>query len=78
VERRRLEEGDWSVTEDGEMFKRHWFEVVADYPKEAKVVRYWDLAATKPKKDNADPDWTSGTKIAELDGVYYIADIKRI
>ncbi|MFP3489710.1 hypothetical protein R0K20_19120, partial [Staphylococcus sp. SIMBA_130] len=29
VERRRLEEGDWSVTEDGEMFKRHWFEVVA-------------------------------------------------
>lgn len=45
-----------------------------------RVVRFWDLAATKPSKDNKDPDWTAGCLIG-FDGEsrrYYVLDVKRI
>ena len=75
ITRRQLEDGDWEVTEGGLLFKRHWFPIVESAPREAKRVRYWDLAATK-KKDGNDPDWTAGAKIAKADGVYYLEDIR--
>ncbi|WP_288908012.1 phage terminase large subunit [uncultured Selenomonas sp.] len=59
------------------MFKREWFEVVRDYPRDARSVRYWDLAATE-KRAGKDPDWTSGARIAEKDGIYYIVDIRHV
>lgn len=60
-----------------QMFRREWFEVVNDYPRKARQVRYWDLAATERSKKNDDPDWTAGGRVAELDGIYYIADVRR-
>nr|DAT12916.1 MAG TPA: Terminase large subunit [Bacteriophage sp.] len=59
------------------MFRRAWFEIVRDYPRDARSVRYWDLAATaaKPGKD---PDWTSGGKLVEKDGIYYVVDIRHV
>ncbi|MGL5268933.1 MAG: phage terminase large subunit [Selenomonadaceae bacterium] len=58
------------------MFKREWFQIVQDYPRKARAVRYWDLAATEAKPGK-DPDWTAGGGVAELNGIYYIFDIRR-
>lgn len=79
VERRRLEDGDWDVTDDGDVFERAWFPVVDGYPADARVLRYWDLAATVPKtgKKRTDPDWTVGTLMALKDGIIYIVDVVR-
>jgi predicted phage terminase large subunit-like protein len=76
VTREQLLKGDWTAREAGNKFKREWFEIVDSYPADARMVRYWDLAATEPKPGK-DPDWTAGALMAERDGVYYIVDIKR-
>lgn len=78
VEKRQLRFGDWDVVPDGIMFKRQWFPIVEDYPREGQVVRYWDLAATKPNDDNDNPDWSVGVKMLMLDGRYWILDVKRL
>jgi len=77
LERAQLRYGDWDAMPDGEMFKRNWFQIVDEYPSDAKVLRYWDLAATKPNENNDNPDWTAGVKIAVKDGRYWIIDVKR-
>jgi predicted phage terminase large subunit-like protein len=76
VTRRQLRLGDWEVRADGNKFKRHWFEIVEDFPSDSRKIRYWDLAATEPKPGK-DPDYTAGALVAEKDGIYYIADMKR-
>ncbi len=76
VTRAQLRNGDWDVLPEGNKFKRHWFKVVEDYPKDGRIVRYWDLAATEPK-EGKDPDWTAGCKMLEKDGQYWILDIRR-
>lgn len=63
------------LSEEERMFKREWFEIVPDYPRNARAVRYWDLAATEAKPGK-DPDYTAGGKVAEKDGIYYIVDIR--
>ncbi len=82
IERARLLYGDWSARNEGAMFKRHWFPIHqhAPDPKDiARIVRYWDLAATVPSKSNPDPDWTAGVKVARLkDESYVILDMQRV
>lgn len=73
VTRSQLKDGNWTV-ENGILFKREWFKVVDDYPRDATLVRYWDLAATADNGRN-DPDYTSGCLIAEKDGRYWIVDM---
>ena len=48
VERARLLEGNWEVTEKGGMFETDWFETVTNVPDigDMKKIRFWDLAAT--------------------------------
>jgi predicted phage terminase large subunit-like protein len=81
VERQRLLYGDWSARDTGSFFKRHWFPPIDAAPSAseiAKVVRYWDLAATEPSEANKDPDWTVGIKVAKLkDDSYVILDMRR-
>ena len=74
----QLRKGIWKVTKEGNKFKRDWFRYVEleDVPIEGNTVRYWDLAATEPKKGR-DPDWTVGVKAKFYDGIYYIEDIQR-
>ena len=59
------------------MFQRHWFEIVNATPKIAVRVRCWDLAATAAV-GAGDPDWTVGARVALIDGVYYVEDIRRL
>src|SRR5688572_8880199 len=62
VERARLLSGDWDVRAKGSMFDRSDMPIVDDWPRDAQVCRYWDLAATD-SLDADDPDWTAGGKV---------------
>lgn len=84
VTREQLLNGNWEIREAGDMFSRHWFNIVpaGSIPSAAKYVRWWDLAATDPKKrkskDKREPDWTVGLKLAYHQGMHWIVDIIRV
>lgn len=74
----QLRWGDWEVKLDSAgKFRREWFPIVDDYPKDAQKVRYWDLASTSPE-GGADPDFTVGAFVAMKQGIYYVTDIRRM
>jgi len=78
VERERLLHGNWMVKPAaGTVFNREWFEIVDRAPASANHVRFWDMAATKPK-GSATPDYTVGLHLSESGGTYYIEDVHRI
>lgn len=82
VERRRLEMGDWWSTTLGTLFERTSFiiidpEEIPEIRSSARVVRFWDLAATEPSQSNPNPDWTVGTLMMFDGGIAYILDVKR-
>lgn len=60
----------------GTLFQREWFRIVGDWPKEARLVRFWDQAAT-PEAPGTDPDWTVGLLLGEWRGQYWIIDVQR-
>ncbi|NLH61771.1 MAG: phage terminase large subunit [Ignavibacteriales bacterium] len=74
ITREQLRHGNWDINIEGSLFKRQWFEIVEDYPKDLNKVRYWDLAATT----SSTSDYTAGVLIGEKKGIYYILDVKRI
>jgi predicted phage terminase large subunit-like protein len=76
ITRRQYLEGDWTARHGGSIFLREWFQIVNEPPARIRKVRYWDLAATKPKQ-GTDPDYTVGALLGEKDGVYYVINIIR-
>jgi len=81
IERERLLNGDWDISETGEIFQRDWFKIIDNLPAGDKIVsriRYWDLAATEViKKKNSianDPCYTVGVKIAVTETKKYIIE----
>ena len=64
---------------EGGMFSRGDFEIVDQPPGALHWVRYWDLAATEKKQrsKSGEPAYTAGVKMAEKDGIFYIADVRR-
>jgi len=82
VERRRLEEGDWWSTTLGSMFDRTLVVIVDNdelpvTTSSARVVRFWDLAATEPSQSMPDPDWTVGTLMMFDQGIAHILDVRK-
>lgn len=78
VEKKRLEEGDWSVADEGDVFQRQWFRIVDEAPADCRWVRFWDRAATV-QKPGKDPDWTVGVLMGlSSEGQFYVADVKRV
>lgn len=74
---KRMRYGDWDVRDGGSKFRREWFEVVDDAPKDVRKVRYWDLAGTEPNATYPDPDWTAGVLLGRSsEGVYYVLDVQ--
>lgn len=62
VDQARMEFGDWSAREMGDMFESGWFDIISkdEIPSDARGrIRVWDVAATAKTKDN-NPDYTSG------------------
>ena len=58
---------------EGGLFKRHWFDIVDDYPRDCSQVRRWDLASSQNKGD-----YTAGLKVGEKNGIFYVIDLKHI
>lgn len=75
--RQQLLDGNWDAEVEGELFRREWFPIVEHGPREGRVIRYWDLAATAPKPGYTDPDWTVGGKVLFQRGQYWILDVRR-
>lgn len=72
VEKERLLNGDWNITEQGDMFERHWFKTIREAPVAQRTVRSWDSAATA-----GGGDWTVGAKVSLVGGRWVIEDIVR-
>ncbi len=76
--RLRGEHGWWSLYQQqpfpkgGKMFQRSWFTMADRVPDGGRVVRGWDLAATK----DGDGAATCGVKIREVGGRYFVEDVK--
>lgn len=78
VTKAQLRQGDWQITPDGRVFKRHWFGIEAEAPSDCRWVRWWDLAATEPDPDK-DPDWTAGALVGITpQGVVFIKHMVHI
>jgi len=78
VDRERLESANWNVvTSGGSLFRREWFPVEDSSPARfRRVIRYWDLAATRPTPQNPDPDWTRGMKVGlDAAGQYWVLSV---
>lgn len=76
--RQQLLDGNWDAEVEGELFRREWFPIVEHGPRDGRVVRYWDLAATAPRPGATDPDWTVGGKVLCQRGQYWVLDVRRI
>lgn len=80
LEQQRLLDGNWDAQPSGGFFERGWFDgKIIDWdavPGRIQWVRFWDFAATEtaPGKD---PDWTAGALVGQVDGIWYIADVRR-
>ena len=72
----QLRHGNWDISIAGNMFKRESFDIIAGAPPNLQQVRYWDPAASEPKK-NTDPDWTVGALMSTSNGQFYIKSIVR-
>lgn len=72
VEKERLLNGDWNITESGDMFERHYFKTLKEAPVAQKSIRAWDNAAT-----GGGGDWTVGAKVSLIGGRWVIEDIVR-
>lgn len=79
VDRGRLLDGNWNIRASaGMMFQRQWFPVIdAIPPGWARIIRFWDRAATTPSEANPDPDYTRGLKLYQYpNGSFVIADVR--
>lgn len=66
VTRRRLQDGDWEVRDEGGMFKREWLNWLDAAPALntfKRIIWYWDLAATPVSEQSPDPDWSVGVLV---------------
>ena len=76
VKRKQIRDGNWDVNPEGLKFQHGWFSIVKDYPLGYLVARYWDKAATVPKR-GLDPDFTVGVKATMANGVFYVIDVEK-
>lgn len=80
VTRMQLLEGNWHVRATGGKFKGEWFRRVDrdQVPPLRSLVRYWDLAGTKPLKPGTDPDYTVGVLMGlDARNFIYVIDVQR-
>lgn len=65
------------IDSDMLLFDRSAFKVADDWPREAKLCRFWDMAASEPKA-GTDPDWTVGALVGLHQGQAWIIDMVRM
>lgn len=57
---------------EGDMFKRHWFEIVPVAAAGGRRIRFWDKAATQDGGN-----YSVGVLMSEFGGIYYVEDVVR-
>ena len=65
----------------GGMFDRDWFlPPVREFPHEAAVIRFWDMAGrrVRPRVDPGDPDYAVGVLMAAWQGQFWLVDVRRV
>lgn len=74
ITRAQLLDGDWDLAGAAGNFKRSWFTVVNDYPRQfERLVRYWDTASVAPVPGQENKaDWTVGTLMGRMPGGRFI------
>lgn len=80
IDRQRLIDGDWDVTEEGGKFKRDDFRIVApdEVAPAVSSLRYWDLAGSEVSAAYPDPDWTVGLRYeVDANGTFTVRHIVR-
>lgn len=78
ITRQQLKHGDWYTNPQGGLFRREWFNIYEQPRKIVERIRFWDLAATKPKK-GADPDYTVGLLLGkDIEKEAWVLDVRRI
>lgn len=88
ITRQQLKHGNWDINPEGGLFKRKWFtgdgksfenHIIDNNPQNIiKKVRFWDFAATIPKK-GTDPDYTVGLLMGIDDNNNaYVLDVRRL
>jgi predicted phage terminase large subunit-like protein len=77
ITRRQYLDGDWTARHGGSIFLREWFTIADEAPSDCRKVRFWDLAATKPKSGE-EPDYTVGALLGEKQGIYYVLNVRRM
>lgn len=80
IDRQRLIDGDWDVTEEGGKFKRENFQIVEpeEVEKAVAACRYWDLAGSEVSAAYPDPDYTVGLLYERAaSGVFTVRHIVR-
>lgn len=79
ITRRQYLEGDWNARHGGSMFVREKAEIIPQAPANLEqTVCYIDKAATKPKENNKDPDYTAILFMGIKNGVTYILKVIRV
>lgn len=77
LDRAQIERGDWTAKPEGGKFRREWFPVIPAVPTLTRQIRYWDLASTKPNKENTDPDYTVGCRMGWDGNAFIITNVAR-
>lgn len=62
---------------EGDTFPRKSWKIVNSFPRNLRLVRFWDLAATD-SRIKRDPDWTAGVLMGTDGDDYYVLDTKMI
>lgn len=62
VTRAQLEKGNWWISTGGKLFRPEWFRIMPAASPGLITARSWDLAATKPRANRKDPDWSAGVR----------------
>jgi len=59
--------------QEGGMFKRHWFPIIENEPRDLIKTRRWDLAASQQKGD-----YTAGLLLGKAEGVFVVLDLQHV
>lgn len=51
---------------EGGMFKWDWWKLLGAVPVAPRIVRYWDMAGTRPEGRGSDPDYTAGVAMGSF------------
>jgi len=70
--------GDWEAGGSGGFFELDDLDIVDNWiQRGARLVRFWDMASTRPTPASKRPDYTAGVLLAHRNGLTWVVDVQR-